>query len=160
ISRRRPKAFLLGRTADIIFHEANNALGRSLWHHATSEEVSAPKACRPEQPVLVNAVTFMDMPYRMAGEEPEHCAQYFIKALSSSGNPSTYIMGTPGQIPYPCLPVAGEITRFLRRWRDVYDGMRPCARTGLVRPKQNERSATEHEQAIAEYRGLYASLQQ
>jgi len=46
IAARRPNAFLLGRTADVIFHEANNALGRQLWHHATSEEVSAPRAYR------------------------------------------------------------------------------------------------------------------
>ena len=78
-------------------------------------------------PVLVNAVTFMDMPYRMAGEEPEHFAQYFAQTLSRGGNPSTYIMGTPGQIPYPCLPVAGEITRFLKRWRHVYDGRKLLA---------------------------------
>ena len=30
IAARRPNAFLLGRTADVIFHEANNALGRQL----------------------------------------------------------------------------------------------------------------------------------
>jgi hypothetical protein len=160
IAARRPNAFLLGRTADVIFHEANNAPDRQLWHHATSEEVSAPRAYRPDVPVLVNAVAFMDMPYRMAGEEPEHFAQYFAQTLSRGGNPSTYIMGTPGQIPYPCLPVAGEITRFLKRWRHVYDGMVACARTGLVRPKQLTRSAVDHEQATAEFRGLYSALQQ
>jgi hypothetical protein len=160
ISNRRPHAFLLGRTADVIFHEANNALGRQLWHHATSEEVSAPRAYRPDVPVLVNAVAFMDMPYRMAGEEPEHFAQYFVQTLSRGGNPSTYIMGTPGQIPYPCLPVAGEITRFLKRWRHVYAGMTPCAHTGLVRPKQQARSTADHEHATAEFRGVYSALQQ
>jgi hypothetical protein len=160
IAARRPDAFLLGRTADVIFHEANNALGRQLWHHATSEEVSAPKAFQPDTPVLVNAVTFMDMPYRMAGEQPEHFAQYFAQTLSRGGNPSTYIMGAPGQIPYPCLPVAGQITRFHKRWRQVYDGMVPCAGTGLVRPKQLARSAADHDQAIAEFRGLYSALQQ
>ncbi len=160
IAARRPNAFLLGRTADVIFHEANNALGRELWHHATSEEVSAPRAYRPAVPVLVNAVTFMDMPYRMAGEQPEHFAQYLVQTISRGGNPSTYIMGTPGQIPYPCLPIAAEITRFHKRWRHVYDGIQPCARTGLVRPKQLARSAVEHEQATAEFRGLYSALQQ
>jgi hypothetical protein len=160
IVARRPRAFLLGRTADVIFHEANNALGRELWHHATSEEVSAPRAYRPDVPVLVNAVTFLDMPYRMAGEQPEHFAQYLVQTLSRGGNPSTYIMGTPGQIPYPCLPVAGEITRFHRRWRNVYDGMQPSARTGLVRPKQLTRSATDHAQSMAEFRGIYSALQQ
>lgn len=160
IAARRPGAFLLGRTADVIFHEANNALGRELWHHATSEEVSAQRAYRPDVPVLVNAVSFMDMPYRMAGEQPEHFAQYFVQTLSRGGNPSTYIMGTPGQIPYPCLPIAAEITRFHKRWRHVYDGMRPSARTGLVRPIQLERRAVDHAYATSEYRGLYSALQQ
>ncbi|MCC7370883.1 MAG: family 10 glycosylhydrolase [Chloroflexi bacterium] len=160
IKTRKPGTFLLGRTADLIFHEANNALGRELWHHATGESVSAPKSFRPETPVLVNAVSFMDMPYRLAGEQPEQFAQYFVQTIARGGSLSTYIMGAPGLIPYPNLPVAGEITRFHRRWRDVYTDMRPTARTGLVLPKQLARSAADHDQSIAEYRGVYESLQQ
>jgi hypothetical protein len=83
-----------------------------------------------------------------------------VQAISRGANPSTYIMGTPGQIPYPSLPVAREITRFHRRWRYVYDGMRPCARTGVIRPTQQMRSAADHERSIAEFRGIYAALQQ
>jgi hypothetical protein len=160
IAARREGAFLLGRTADLIFHEANNALGRELWHHATSESVSGPKSHRPEMPVLVNAVAFMDMPYRLAGEEPEQFAQYFVQTISRGGNPSTYIMGAPGLIPYPCLPVAGEITRFHKKWRDVYTNMTPTARTGLVMPKQFARLTADHDRSIAEYRGFYEALQQ
>jgi hypothetical protein len=160
IAKRRPDAFLLGRTANLIFHEANNALGRELWHHATGESVSAPKSHRPDVPVMVNSVAFMDMPYRLAGEEPEHFAQYLVQTISRGGSISTYIMGTPGLIPYPCLPVAGEITRFHKQWRDVYTDLHPTARTGLVLPKQAARSAADHERATAEYRGFYEALQQ
>jgi putative glycosyl hydrolase-like family 6 (GHL6) protein/glycosyl hydrolase family 42 (putative beta-galactosidase) len=160
IADRRPQACLLGRTGDIIFHEANNALGRELWHHATSEAVSVARAYRPEVPVLVNSVTFMDMPYRMAGEQPEQFAQYLVQAISRGANPSTYIMGTPGQIPYPCLPIAGEITRFHRRWRQVYDGMRPSARTALVRPDRLAQSAADNQRSTAEFRGIYSALQE
>jgi len=160
IAQLRPQACLLGRTGDLIFHEANNALGRELWHHATSEAVSVSRACRPDVPVLVNSVAFLDMPYRMAGEQPEHFAQYLVQTISRGGNPSTYIMGTPGQIPYPCLPVAGEITRFHRRWRNVYDGMRPSARTALVRPDRLAQPAARHQQSIGEFRGVYSALQE
>jgi hypothetical protein len=160
IAERRPDACLLGRTADIVFHEANNALGRELWHHATSEAVSVAKAYRPRVPVLVHSVTFMDMPYRMAGEQPEHVAQYFVQAISRGANPSTYIMGTPEQIPYPCLQIAGEITRFHRRWQDVYDGMHPSAKTALVRPDRLAQPAAEYQRSTAEFRGIYAALQQ
>jgi len=161
IAERRPNAALLGRTGDIIFHEANNALGRPLWPFATSEAVSVARAYRPQVPVLVNSTTFMDMPYRMAGEEPEHFAQYFIQTISRGGNPSTYTMGAPGQIPYPCYDVAGEITRFHRRWHDVYAGMQPVAKTALVRPDRlSSSSATAHQQATAEFRGIYTALQE
>lgn len=160
IAHRRPTACLLGRTGDIVFHEANNALGRPLWHHATSEAVSVARSYRPQVPVLVNAVTFMDMPYRMAGEQPEHFAQYFVQTISRGGNPSTYIMGTPEQIPYPCLEVAGEISRFHDRWQHVYDGMQPTAKTALVRPDRLSLSATAHQKATAEFRGVYSALQE
>jgi Hypothetical glycosyl hydrolase 6/Beta-galactosidase trimerisation domain len=160
IARRRPQACLLGRTGDIIFHEANNALGRELWHHATSEAVSVARSYRPDVPVLVNSVTFMDMPYRMAGEQPEHFAQYLVQAISRGGNPSTYIMGTPGQIPYPCLPIAGELTRFHARWRQVYEGLHPSARTGLVRPDRLAQSAAANQRSTAEFRGMYSALQE
>jgi hypothetical protein len=160
IAERRPDACLLGRTADIVFHEANNALGRELWHHATSETVSTARAYRPQVPVLVHSVAFMDMPYRMAGEQPEHVAQYLVQAISRGANPSTYIMGTPEQIPYPCLEIAGEITRFHRRWQHVYDGMRPTAKTALVRPDRLAQSSADHQRSTAEFRGIYSALQQ
>lgn len=168
LARSSPNAGLVlsGRKSDIVYHEANNAVGRELWHHRTSEAVSAHRSHRPRVPVLVNSTAFLDMPYRMAGEQAEHFAQFLIQAISRGGNPSTYVMGVPGQIPYECLPIAGEITRFHARWNDVYDGMVPCARTGLVRPSGASRPRvpgtddSRHAEAIAEFRGLYETLQQ
>lgn len=161
INERLPEAALiLGKNADIMFHEANNAVGRELWHHATSETVSSWKSLRPDVPVLVNATTFLDMPYRMASEEPPHFAQYLLQCISRGANPSTYMMGVPGRIPYLCHEVAGEITRFHKRWRDVYDGLHPCAKTGLFLPDRAQMSATQFAEALSEYRGLYSAMQQ
>ncbi|MEV0621304.1 beta-galactosidase trimerization domain-containing protein [Nonomuraea sp. NPDC050404] len=150
ISGRRPgAALILGERADIVFHEANNAVGRPLWHHRTSEHVSAAKSYRPEVPVLVNSVGFVDMPYRMAGEEPHHFAQYLVQAISRGAIPSTYIMGTPDDSPYECLEIAGEITRFHRDHADVYRDLTSEARTLLVRPEEG---------TSAEFQGLYLAL--
>jgi hypothetical protein len=162
MTERLPDAGIISRkTADIMFKESNNAIGRELWHHQTSEWVSSWIAYRPEVPVLVNATCFLDMPYRMAGEEPAHFAQYLIQAISRGGNPSTYMMGTPGKIPYPCLGIASEITRFHKKWSEVYDGIRPSAMTGLVRPYQGYmRNHDDYEQAVSEFRGLYSSMQE
>ncbi|KAI3397502.1 hypothetical protein diail_10714 [Diaporthe ilicicola] len=161
INERLPRAgLILGKNADIMFHEANNAVGRELWHHATSETVSSWISLRPNVPVLVNATTFLDMPYRMASDEPAHFAQYLLQCISRGANPSTYMMGVPGRIPYLCHEVAGEITRFHKKWREVYDGLRPCATTGLVLPDRAQMSATQFAEALSEYRGLYSAMQQ
>jgi hypothetical protein len=69
----------------------------------------------------------------MAGEEPEHFAQYLMQTIARGGNPSTYIMGVPGDIPLRCLEVAGEVTRFRRDNRELYDGLVPDSPVALVR---------------------------
>ena len=152
LADRRPEApLVLGDQADIVFHEANNAVGRPLWHHRTSESVSAAKTYRPTVPVLTNSVGFVDMPYRMASEDPNHFAQYLLQAIARGANPSTYIMGTPDVSPYTCLTVASELTRFHRDHSDVYTDLVPAAETLLVRPAAG---------STAEFQGLYLSLLQ
>lgn len=161
IAQRLPMACLiLGKSADIMFHEANNAVGRELWHYTTSETVSSWMSYRPEVPVLVNSTCFLDMPYRMASEEPAHFAQYLLQCISRGGNPSTYMMGTPGQIPYLCLETAREISRFHKKWRGVYNGLRPSSKTGLVRPYRAHMTEKQYQQALCEYQGLYLSMQE
>lgn len=151
LAARRPEApLVLGDQADIVFHEANNAVGRRLWHHRTSESVSAAKTFRPAVPMLTNSVGFVDMPYRMASEDPQHFAQYLVQAIARGANPSTYIMGTPATTPYACLEVAGRLTRFHRDHGDVYRDLVPAAQTLLVRPVRSR----------AEFEGLYLSLLQ
>ncbi|GAA1555584.1 family 10 glycosylhydrolase [Kribbella hippodromi] len=148
LASRRPEApLVLGDQADIVFHEANNAVGRRLWHHRTSESVSAAKTYRPAVPVLTNAVGFVDMPYRLASEDPLHFAQYLIQAIARGANPSTYVMGTAK---YECLEIASELTRFHRDHQEVYRELVPAAETLLVRP-EGER---------AEFEGLYLALLQ
>jgi hypothetical protein len=161
LAQRLPDACLiLGKTSDVMFHEANNAVGRELWHHATSEWVSTWKSYRPDLPVLVNSTTFMDMPYRMASEEPAHFAQYFLQCISRGGNPSTYMMGIPGRIPYLCMDTGREIHNFHKRWRPVYDGLQPSAKIALVRPDRPLMSAQQYTEALSEFRGLYSGMQE
>jgi hypothetical protein len=151
LARRRPEApLVLGDQADIVFHEANNAVGRRLWHHRTSESVSAAKTYRAEVPVLTNSVGFVDMPYRLASEDPQHFAQYLVQAIARGANPSTYIMGTPTTTPYACLDVAAELTRFHRDHAEVYRDLVPAAQILLVRPVHSR----------AEFEGLYLALLQ
>ncbi|GHJ36606.1 hypothetical protein [Streptomyces sp. TS71-3] len=161
VARRSPDAALiLGDRADIVFHEANNAVGRPLWHHRTAEHVSAAKAQRPGVPVLVNSVGFLDMPYRWAGEDPHHFAQYLVQAVSRGAVPSTYVMGTPDTGAYGCLGSAGRIIRFHRDHAGVYRDLRPEPRVLLVRPDPARASPGRGARATGEFQGVYLALQE
>ncbi|CAN7710538.1 beta-galactosidase trimerization domain-containing protein [Neorhizobium tomejilense] len=151
---------IMSRESPLIYYEANNALGRELWHHATSEAVSVYRTGIPESAVLVNSTCFVDMPYRMAGEQPEHFAQYLLQALARGGNPSTYLMGSPGRIPYPNLPQASEIQHFFQSNRDIYAAYRPSSRVALVRPDPLRRADADYGEAVSEYRGIYNALKE
>lgn len=162
IHARRPSAgLLLGRgVADVTLYEANNLIGREMWHHNTAEAVSAFRSHRPNNPVVVNSVAFIDMPYRLAGEQPENYAQYLIQTIARGGNPSTYVMGVPGDMPYTNLEMSSGVTRFHDTWSEVYQDLKPCSRVGLVRPDPLAQSLDRNADSIAEFRGLYSALQQ
>ncbi|CAM3598781.1 alpha-amylase family protein [Occultella aeris] len=157
-SRRPEAALILGDSSDIVFHEANNAIGRPLWPYATSAAVSASRTAHENTPVLVNSVAFVDMPYRMAAEEPHHFATYFAQTIARGGTPSTYIMGVPGDIPYAGLPAARAITRFHRDHQDLYAGIRPIAPLALIRPPAAGREAADAAGATEEFHGWFDAL--
>jgi Hypothetical glycosyl hydrolase 6/Beta-galactosidase trimerisation domain len=158
IADRRPEApLIMGDTSDITFHEANNAVNRPLWHHRCGEQVSVAKTYRPGTPVLVNAAAFVDMPYRLAGEEPHAYQQYLVQAIARGANPSIYIMGAPDVVRYRCLEAGREIIRFHRDHQASYANYRPAARTVLVRPYEHKATvAAEHSRT--EFEGLWAGL--
>ncbi len=161
VSSRCPDvALVLRRGATIAYQEANNAFGTDVWHHETGEAVSAHVNTSPDVPVMVNSVAFVDMPYRMAGEQPERFAQYLIQAIARGGNPSTYIMGPPGRIPYASLPSGREVTQFHRQHIDVYTSLESAATIAVVRPDRLGMPPHRYATTREEYRGIYASLQQ
>lgn len=160
LSRRPDAGLVLSRGAPIIYYEANNAFGRELWHHATSENVSAHVTGLPEIALMVNSVSFVDMPYRMAGEQPEHFAQYLLQTIARGGNPSTYIMGAPGRIPYANLPLAGDVSRFYRDHKDMYGKLRPGGGIALARPDRLRAADPNYAETVEEFRGLYSALKE
>lgn len=135
VHRLAPEAALIqGDRADITFHEANNAVGRPLWHQSTADAVDAARTADPARQVFVNAVAFVDMPYRWAGEDPRHLEAYAVQTIAHGAQPSTYIMGAPEHSPFPGLAASGRISRFHRDHQREYTGLVPTARTALVRP--------------------------
>ena len=161
ISERLPDAgLILGESADIMFHEANNAVDREMWHFATGEAVGKATSYRPDVPVLVNSAAFLDHAYRMGAEQPDNFAQYYLQAIARGANPSTYIIGIPGKIPWPGMDKAANLMRFHEQHKDVYKGFKPVARTGLVLPDDSLMEDEQYEEAEVEYKGLYMALQE
>lgn len=150
-------ALVQGASADITFHEANNAVGRTLWHRATGDAVDAARSIDPRRPVFVNAVAFVDMPYRWAGEDARHMEQYLLQAIAHGAQPSTYVMGTPADSPFDAVDAAGEVTRFHRDHEEIYRGLRSAARTGLVRPAMSG-GAAPAAHSLSEYEGWHQAL--
>lgn len=153
-------AFIRGPGADVVFHEANNAIGRPNWPFATSEAVSAVKASLSRQPVFVNSVAFVDMPYRLAAEEPKRYEQYIAQTLARGGNPSVYIMGEPGDIDYPNVAAVSPLFRFHRDNTASYADAVSAAEVALVRPSALHLGKLAYASAEKEFRGLYRALQQ
>lgn len=161
IAERRPQApLIMGVTADMVFHEANNAIGRELWPALTQERVSLARSYRPHVPVLVNSVAFVDMPYRLVSEDPRHFAQYLLQAMATGAIPSTYIMGVPDEFDYASLRAGAEVTRFHRDHEEVYHDLVPSARTGLVCPPSGRHgeSLPGSQDATDEFRGWWQAL--
>lgn len=162
IGEKLPNAGLIQqRQADVMFHEANNAVDRDFWRHATGQAASAFQSYQPDVPVLINAASFLDHGYRICSEQPENYIQYFIQAISRGANPSTYIIGLPGEIEWLGLENAGQISRFHSQHQDVYEGIRPISKTALVLPIGSLfKNDTRFEESTSEYQGLYQALQE
>jgi hypothetical protein len=158
--KKQNAAMIISREAPIIYYEANNSFGREFWHHATGEGVSVYRTGMPASAVLVNSTCFVDMPYRMAGEQPEHFAQYLLQAIARGGNPSTYLMGAPGRIDYPNLPIAKTIQRFFLKNRALYNGYKPGSTVALLRPSALRKADPGYAASVAEFRGIYSALKE
>ncbi|GAA1171942.1 alpha-amylase family protein [Nesterenkonia xinjiangensis] len=149
-------ALIMGDKADITFHEANNAVGRALWHHHTAEQVSAARSGNQERPVFVNSAAFVDMPYRWAGEDPHRYAQYLVQTIATGAQPSLYLMGRIEDSKYEAVEAGAEVMRFHRDNERIYTDLRSDAKVALVRTSKPD--APDPQRRRAEFEGQYLAL--
>lgn len=156
---------ILQRGTPLPYGEVGNSLSRGFWPHASGDIVSVRKSVDPETPVLMLLVSFLDIAYRLAGDQPARFLQYQLQAIARGANPCTYIIGVPSRVPYPHLEAAGAVNRHFRAHEDVYAGLHPAAPVALVRPQPTLRSAgyegdSDPSLPIDEYRGIHRALQE
>ena len=164
ISGRRPDAALiLSHDPDIVFYEANNAIGRPqpLWVYGTGEFLRSTRTARPDKPVWVNSVMFLDLPYRFTPEQPGQLALYFAQTLAHGGNPSSYLVGTPERLPGTTFDVVRDVFGFHRDNERYYTGLRSAAQVAVVsslRSEEHYGGAEGADKVRGERHGVFRAL--
>lgn len=164
INTRRPEVPLILRQApNVIMHEVNNAVDRPqpLWVTWAGEMCRQSRTEDPDKPVMVNAVTFLDLPYRFTAEQPGLNALEFVQTIALGANPSSYIIGTPDRADDRVLAVTRDLLGFHRDHEEYYKELLPSSRVALVRaPHSAEVYGGESANAKVEeeWRGLYRAL--
>ena len=156
-------ALILSHNPDIVFYEANNAVDRPqpLWVHGTGEFLRSSRTARPDKPVWVNSVLFIDMPYRFVPEQPGHLALYFAQTLAHGGNPSAYLVGTPERLPAATFDVVRDVFHFHRENTRYYTDLRSSAEVAVVssvRSEEHYGGADGFDKVRRELRGVFRAL--
>lgn len=162
-ARERDIGVILRSGAPIAYLEGNNAFrgtpGKDFWPFAIAQAVSAHTASRTDSAVMVNSVAFIDLAYRMGGEQPEHFAQYLIQTIARGGNPSAYYLGAPDRLPMQAsIQLGRDVMRFRHKHADLYGELRPAADIAIVQPSFTSVNAGTYGEIIDEFRGIYEAL--
>lgn len=164
INGRRPEVPLILRDdPNVIMHEVNDAVDRPepLWVNSAGELCRQSRTEYPEKPVMINTVTFLDLPYRFSAEQPGFIALDIVQTISQGANPSSYIIGTPERADERVLETTKTIFQFHRTHEEYYDGLVPRSRVALLTAPRSEevyggaRAATK---VVDEWKGLYRAL--
>ncbi|OLT07737.1 hypothetical protein BJF90_13805 [Pseudonocardia sp. CNS-004] len=164
VRARRPDcAVLLKEISDVTFREANNAVDRPepLWAHWAGELVQEVKGSRPDKPVCVNSVMFVDIPYRFTPEQSGLMALHLQQTAAHGGNPMAYMLGTPPEFKAAAFDVVRDFFTFHRDNRRYYTDVTPAAQVALVSTQTREEffgeaSTSTHTQR--ERRGTHIAL--
>jgi hypothetical protein len=147
-----------GRDTDIPTNEVNNAVGRALplWRYHAGETARASRTARPDAPVDILTVYFLDIPYRFAAEQPGLVGLHHAQTLASAGVIHHYVLGTTKQRDRKGFPVVHRLFRYQAEHEAYYRDLTSAARVLLVRPENTP--AYRGSAAEAHYRGAYRAL--
>ncbi|WP_020579568.1 alpha-amylase family protein [Actinopolymorpha alba] len=138
--RRPDVALILSADPDVVFYEANNAIERPqpLWVQGVGEFVRESRTARPDKPVWVNTVMFLDLPYRFTVEQAGYLGLHLSQTLAHGGNPSAYMIGTPELFRQRSFDIVTDVFTFHREHQRFYEGLRSAARIALVSSTRSE----------------------
>ncbi|HEX5417087.1 MAG TPA: alpha-amylase family protein, partial [Chloroflexota bacterium] len=142
IKERNPEvALILRQNPDVIMHEVNNAVDRPqpIWVHWAGEVGRESRTAHPEKPVTINAVMFLDLPYRFSAEQPGLVGLHLAQAISQGANPYAYVIGTTENQPdRKNFGIVGQMLRFHRDHQEYYAGLRSAAKVAIISSLRSE----------------------
>ncbi|HVG97164.1 MAG TPA: beta-galactosidase trimerization domain-containing protein [Chloroflexota bacterium] len=147
-----------GRHTDVPTNEVNNAVGRALplWRYHAGETTRLNRTARPDAPVDILTVYFLDIPYRFAAEQPGLVSLHHAQTLASAGAMHHYVLGTTRQRDRKGVPAVRRLFRYQQEHDDLYRDLRSAAQVLLLRPEHTP--AYGGSDADAHYRGAYRAL--
>ncbi|MGH2355632.1 MAG: hypothetical protein ACRDJN_28840, partial [Chloroflexota bacterium] len=160
LQARSPRTAYLrsGRDTDIPTHEVNNAVGRALplWRYHAGEAARAARTARPDAPVDILTVSFLDIPYRFAAEQPGLVGLHHAQTLASAGSMHHYVVGTTKQRDRKAAPIVRRLFQYQAAHETYYQHLASAAKVLVVRPENSP--VYQGSNAEAHFRGAYRAL--
>jgi hypothetical protein len=141
IKERNPNVCLILRqNPDVIMHEVNNAVDRPLplWVYWAGEVTRESRTAHPDKPVVINAVMFLDLPYRFSAEQPGLVGLHLAQTIAQGVNPYAYVVGTPDQPDCKNFPMVRTMLHFHRDNEAYYAGLRSAAKVAIISSLRSE----------------------
>lgn len=141
IKGRNPNVCLILRqNPDVIMHEVNNAVDRPLplWVYWAGEVGRESRTAHPDKPVVINAVMFLDIPYRFSAEQPGLVGLHLAQTIAQGVNPYAYVVGTPDQPDRKNFAIVRDMLRFHRDHAADYAGLRSAAKVAIISSLRSE----------------------
>lgn len=164
IKERNPgTALILRQNSDVAFQEVNNAVDRPqpLWINWAGEAVREARTARPDTPIMVNSVMFLDLPYRFVAEQPGLLELHLNQTIACGGNPSAYMLGTPDVFDDdPIFAAVGDVLRFHQNHEQYFADARSLARVLLISSMASQEHFGDNgaDRVTNEARGIYRAL--
>ncbi len=141
IKERNPECCLLLRhNPDVIMHEVNNAVDRPLplWPYWAGEAAREARTAYPERPMVINAVMFLDIPYRFTAEQPGLVGLHIAQNMAQGVNLWAYVLGTTEQPDRKNYAMVKRMFTFHKEHEGYYAGLRSAARVAVVSSLRSE----------------------
>lgn len=132
---------ILRQNPDVRMFEVNNAVDRPLpvWKYWAGEVGREARTADPEKPCTINAVMFLDLPYRFTAEQPGLVGLHLAQTLAIGANPYAYVIGTTeNQTDRKNFGIVREMLRFHRDHEAHYAGLRSTARVAIISSLRSE----------------------